>query len=660
MMPGYRADIDGLRAVAVLSIVLYHLGIEPFSGGFVGVDIFFVISGFLITSIILRKLAAGEFSLAGFYERRVRRILPALIVVLVATLVAGRWLLAPQPFAELAGSAAATTVFSSNVFFFLGSGYFAGASEYKPLLHTWSLAVEEQYYILFPFLLMWIASKAKQRFLPWLLAMAGLSLAGSIVVTRIDEAAAFFLIPFRAWELLIGSLLAVKVLPAIEGQRLQNSLAAVGFAMIATSVFAFSSETPFPGIAAALPTLGTALVIHAGKNGSPQVNRLLGIRPLVFFGLISYSLYLWHWPIIVFAKTVLINEPGDMELSAIAAVTLLLSTLSWRFVEKPFRRRDRLQSRGRLFAAFGGVSLVLLCVSLGARLIDSFSPPSQPDTLVAQAIDDPGWKYWKACEERAEESNDDPDLCRFGADNAGGRVLFWGDSHALALASATHLSARRHDAGGWLAVRSACPPLRHIERPGRQSCADFNEAVLRWLEANDDVDTVLLAARWALSANGARYKDEAGSPVSLVDLNGGGQADGASLVALGLHRTVKALRDRGKRVVLVTQVPEIGYDVPRANYSAKLTGRNVSEMIAPSRSDYEERSGTTTSVILSLAEELGAGVIDPSSLLCDHQRCNVVMDGTPLYRDDNHLSLRGCVLLSPLFDSLFASPTAEN
>ena len=652
MTPKYRADIDGLRAVAVLSIVLFHLDIEPFTGGFVGVDIFFVISGFLITSIIVRELAAGEFSMARFYERRVRRILPALMVVLAVTMLCGLWILGPEQFRELAGSAAATTVFSSNIFFFLGSGYFDGPSEFKPLLHTWSLAVEEQYYIFFPLLLLLIARRFSSRFAPWLLAISGLSFAACVLMTPSSEAAAFFLLPFRAWELLIGSLLALQLVAPPSDARARNLLSAAGLGMIFYSVFAYSSETPFPGVAAAVPTLGTAMIIQSGSGGASLVNRALGIRPMVFFGLISYSLYLWHWPVVVYAKTLLINEPNDLELSVVFALILLLSVLSWRFVETPFRDRRRLGPRPKLFATFAAASLVLMVASLGVRAVEDF-PAGGRDALSANAIDDPGWKHWKRCEELGEENPQRPELCRFGDESVPPDVLFWGDSHALALASAANLSAKRQQASGWLAVRTGCPPLLAVERPGRTSCQAFNEAVLRFAGEHAEIDTVILAARWAISATGSRYKNETGRSVTLVDLESPGSAGNVPILATGLERTLRGLLALDKTIVLVGQVPEVGYDVPTANYSARLTGRNVNETIAPTRSEYEERTADVNRILAGLADAYPVSLIDPANRLCNADFCAVVEDGTPLYRDDNHLSLRGCVHLSPLFDQVF-------
>jgi peptidoglycan/LPS O-acetylase OafA/YrhL len=656
MTPKYRPDIDGLRAVAVLSILFFHMGVERFSGGYVGVDIFFVISGYLITSIIVRELSAGEFSIARFYERRVRRILPALTVVVVVTLLTGLVLLNPAQLEELGRSAVATSVFSSNIFFFLGSGYFDGSSELKPLLHTWSLAVEEQYYILFPFLLMFIAKRYSGKFGVWLISLGVISLLACIAWTRIDAPVAFYLIPFRAWELLIGSVLALKLLPSPAGTRVRNALALLGMSMMLTSVFVYTPDTLFPGAAAVLPTIGTAFVIHAGSGGKTFVNRALSVKPMVFVGLISYSLYLWHWPVVAFARQYLINEWTDLESVVILIVILLLSTLSWRFVETPFRNRRLFGPRERLFTIFAAVSVVLISASLSMVFMKGY--PNRDTTAPMSDIiaADPGWQHWKNCEEAGEKDTPVPELCAIGAEQMPPSFIFWGDSHALAMASAVNLSAHRQNAAGLLAVRTACPPLLSIDRPGETSCHEFNQAILDYVSARPDIETVILAARWALSTSGVRYKNESGKSVALADLaaDSPAVAGNAALFELGLRRTIKALREQGKNIVLVRQVPEVGHDVPSASYAARLTGRDVNTMIAPSTAEYRERNRDANYVFDVLNTESTLTIVDPSRLLCDEQACGVVLDTTPLYRDDNHLSLRGCVLISRLFDELLA------
>ena len=657
MTPDYRADIDGLRGIAVLSIVLFHVGIDGLGGGYVGVDIFFVISGFLITSIIVRELKDNRFTLARFYERRVRRILPALMVVLIATIIAGLVMLTPSQLEELAESTIATSLFSSNFFFFAGTGYFDGPAESKPLLHTWSLAVEEQFYILFPLLLMYLHRRHADRYAATIAALVGASFVACVLMTGVDESAAFYLIPFRAWELGIGSLLALGFVPAVAGALSRALVATAGLVAILVSVFVFTPSTPFPGAAAALPTLGTAAVIHAGSSGQTFVSRALSIRPLVFIGLISYSLYLWHWPVVVYAKQFLINEPTDFERHVILFAVLLLAAASWHFVESPFRDRRRFQPQPRLFGMAGAASAVVIAGAAILALADGLPARSVASGMNDIVAADPGWQHWKNCEELGEENNEAPELCGIGGDGEP-TFLLWGDSHALALASGINLSAIDANAAGLTALRTGCQPLLGIERPGRQTCAAFNDAVVRRLEAEPGIRTVILAARWTMAADGRRYGNEPGRDVTLADVIAPGDAavTNAELFERGLERTLDTLQQLGKTVVLIGQIPEIGYDVPSTNYSARLTGRDVSEMIAPDIDAFEARAGEVRRVLDAQSRRRSLRYVDPARRLCNAERCAVVVDGVPLYRDDNHLSLRGNVYLQSLLAPIFAAP----
>ncbi len=576
--------------------------------------------------------------------------------------MAGLVLLSPAQLEDLGRSAGATSVFSSNIFFFLGSGYFDGSSELKPLLHTWSLAVEEQYYILFPFLLIFIAKRHSSKFGVWLVSLGLISLLACIFWTRIDAAATFYLIPFRAWELLIGSVLALQMIPQVTGRGARNLLSFTGISMMLTSVFAYAPETSFPGAAAMLPTIGTALVIHAGAGGDTFINRMLSVRPMVFIGLISYSLYLWHWPIVVFAKQILINEWTDLEASVILAVIILLSALSWRFVETPFRNRRLFGPRERLFAIFIAVSVVVVSASLSMVFMNGFPARDTAAPMSDIMAADPGWQYWKDCEEAGEKETAIPELCSIGREDVPPTFLFWGDSHALSMASAVNLSARRQDAGGLLAIRTACPPLLSIDRAGESSCHEFNQSILEYVSGRPEIETVILAARWAFSTNGTRYKKESGRSVILIDVDSAtsaksGNGGNAALFELGLRRTIEALEEQEKNIVLVTQVPEVGHDVPSASYVARLTGRDVNAMIAPTVEEYRERTASVSHVFDELRSERPVTIVDPFQLLCRDQNCRVVIDATPLYRDDNHLSLRGCVLVSTLFDDVIAIPS---
>ena len=344
----YRKEIDGLRAVAVLPVIFFHAGLELFSGGYVGVDVFFVISGYLITTIILSDMEAGQFSIANFYERRARRILPALFfVVLLCLPFAWRWMM-PDDLREFSESIVAVSFFYSNVFFWLQSGYFDTAAEVKPLLHTWSLAVEEQYYLLFPLfiLLMWRFGKRTIFFSLTLIGAASLGLAQWNSIE--SPAATFFLLPTRLWELLIGSLTAFYLLYGTRGrfdprttpEYLRQLAGACGLLLILYSIVAFDEHTPFPGFLALAPTLGTALII-VFANSNTFVGRFLGNRVFVGIGLISYSAYLWHQPLFAFGRLNTLGEPQSELMIGLGVLALALAYLTWRYVEQPFRNKQR-------------------------------------------------------------------------------------------------------------------------------------------------------------------------------------------------------------------------------------------------------------------------------------------------------------------------------
>jgi peptidoglycan/LPS O-acetylase OafA/YrhL len=359
----YRREIDGLRAVAVVPVVFFHAGFDAFSGGFVGVDVFFVISGYLITSILVEELDHDRFSIVGFYERRARRILPALVFVMLCCLPFAWWWMPPDTFLQFGHSLGAVSLFVSNVLFWQEIGYFAAAAEQKPLLHTWSLAVEEQYYLIYPLLLA-VIWRWKRN---WLVGLLLVGAFGSLVLAemgaRYRPDAAFYLIPFRAWELLVGSLIAIRHSRVVLEQRGSEWGASIGVVALVLAIVVYNPQTPFPGLYALLPVFGTALVIHCATPAT-TVGRMLGLPFFVGIGLISYSVYLWHQPLYAFARIRSLGAPGDALLVSLAALSILLGWFSWRYVEKPFRGRTGFSRRAIFsmsgFAIIGAVGLSLL------------------------------------------------------------------------------------------------------------------------------------------------------------------------------------------------------------------------------------------------------------------------------------------------------------
>ncbi len=362
----YRKEIDGLRSIAVIPVILFHGGFEWLSGGYIGVDVFFVISGFLISSIILSELAAGTFTIASFYERRARRILPALFFIILMTLPFAWFWLLPYELIDFGKSIIAANLFSSNILFWLESDYFAATSEAIPLLHTWTLAVEEQFYIIFPLFMMLFWNLGKRR-LAMIIALIGLlSLGLSEWGWREFPEANFYLLPSRAWEFMIGALVALYLQNKSQSRNPVNHWASfLGLGLIVVPLFVFDKGTPFPSFYTLAPTVGTALILLY-TTPNTLVYRLLSLRFMVGIGLISYSAYLWHQPIFVFARLISLQEPSLWLMGLLSVVTLGLSYLSWRFVEAPFRNKQRF-SRKSIFV--GSVVFSLAFIATGAALI---------------------------------------------------------------------------------------------------------------------------------------------------------------------------------------------------------------------------------------------------------------------------------------------------
>jgi peptidoglycan/LPS O-acetylase OafA/YrhL len=647
---GYRPDIDGLRTLAVLAVVLFHYRVPGFGGGFVGVDVFFVISGFLITGLIHREMQQGRFSLRHFYERRVRRIFPALFAMLIAATFAAAIIFFPNSFFRFGKSLLATAFFASNFEFWREAGYFDVAADQKPLLHLWSIAVEEQFYVIFPALLLLIGARSKTRLLIGIGTIFAASLAFSIWSARHAPAAGYYLLPSRMWELMLGALLAIGAVSTPKAPIVRESFAALGVVLVSFGIFRYSPHTPFPGIAALVPCLGTALVILAGEGAA--LNRMLSLKPVVFVGLISYSLYLWHWPVYVFAHAALFRAPTPFESAVLVAASFALAALSWRYIETPFRNRNWRWPQPILFrraalamAASAACALVIL---RSEGLPQRF--PADIRAILAEADDHE--KRMGECFGLTARDVRDGRLCRIGGKVQAASFLLWGDSHADALIPAVQSVANREGRSGLFAGTDSCPPLLGVKRADTAKCEAFNNAVAE-IATSKAIREVILEARWAKNAEGSSFGEEPEGRVRIFDdiSQGGTEAESRKVFFRGLERTVRALTRAGKKVVLVASVPEVGYPVPPVLARARMADPNA--RLSTSAALYRERQKFVLWGFGEMHKRYGAQVVYPDRVLCKAGSCRVALNGRPLYRDAHHLSVLGANQLTPLLAAAF-------
>lgn len=651
----YRPEIDGLRALAVMAVVLFHCGLGV-PGGYVGVDIFFVISGYLITSLILKDLQEDKFSMVHFWERRARRILPASIVMVLVTAVAGWFLLLPSDFVSFGKSATSQTVFTANFFFWRTTNYFAGPADEQPLLHTWSLAVEEQFYMVVPvfLLLLWRFRGTRSRTALFMILGGGfvVSLAFSVVLLPRMPAVTFYLLPTRSWELLCGSLAALMPATAfLQRKLLREALVMLGLAGMVLPCFLYTKDTSFPGLAALPPCLGAVLFIlgctPSSQSTLPRAAALFVKKPVVFVGLISYSLYLWHWPIVAFSHYWAFGELPLWHRWAILAAGFVLSIASWKWVETPFRRRRLGVTRPRMFAHAGlGLAAVAM---MGLMLISEKGFPSRfSDRVRAFAQVRPG-KHNRLCNPLTLEEAIAGRIPRLGtSESAPIGLLVWGDSHACSILPAALTAA---DANGVavLGVWHSCtPPV--IDYISQTSSAHFSlgsdspawcAAILEQIKKKK-IPRVLLAARWSgyfEAEEQLRVSGEA-FPVSL----------GSALV-----KTVRALREVGAEVWLLREVPNHGAPVPRALVKAEILGTNI----LPATCN-RTRLDSINALFDLLRDELtqvGANILDVSNFMIDEETNYFRMEknGDALYYDSHHLSQAGARLVADSFHPIFSN-----
>jgi len=654
----YRREIDGLRAVAVVPVILFHGGVAGFGGGFVGVDVFFVISGYLITSLIAAQAAAGRFSLVEFYERRARRILPALFLVVLACVTVAWLLMLPGELRNFSQSVAAVAVFASNVLFWRESGYFQPNSEVKPLLHTWSLAVEEQYYVVFP-ILMLVLWRFRRPWLIGVLALvAALSLGWAEWGSRHMAAVAFYSLPTRGWELLLGALVALLGLPATTrrlGRPAREIMAAAGLLLISAAIFAFDESTRFPGLHALVPTIGAGLIIAAAAPDT-IVGRVLSSRIFVGVGLISYSLYLWHQPLFAFAKLYALRNPGPAVLVSLIIATFGLAYLTWRYVEQPFRDRSRL-SRGSIFALAGVFSAILIGLGAAGHIANGFEGRFSPEVLkMLEHKQDLSRPREIACLRALETSRRLDQACALGAQGGEPDVILVGDSHARSFVLAMDRVLAEKGLAGRSYAYTDCPYLpaaRSRNRSPEQLVCDELSAQL-YAGQGARPKTYVFVSRWTLRLEQERFDNREGGVEpgerEHFDTPDSAGLDYARGLGLQYQQSIQRLLDGGNTVVLVYPVPEMGWRVPEyLGKTLRYHGRLKPETGSTDYGVFRARNARTHAALDAIGSHPRLVRIRPEQLLCDTYvagRCAAHAGGVPLYLDDDHLSALGSKLVA--------------
>lgn len=615
--PDYRPDIDGLRAIAVLAVVVFHARSTWMPGGFAGVDVFFVISGYLITGIVHREIQAGRFSLIGFYERRVRRIFPALLVTLLATILAGALILMPEDLQDLGRDTLGTLFFVSNVRSWLTTDYFGDVAGIQPLLHMWSLAVEEQFYLFLPLLMLGMTKFAPRQLKPVITALLLLSFGLSCAWVWIDANANYYLLHTRAWELLVGSVLALGMVPAVHNARANQVISLFGLAAVAGTLVMLHGGSPFPAWNALPICMGTAALIHTGESGRTWPSKLLSWWPFTRVGLISYSIYLVHLPIIAFTRYYIVRDPKWSLAIGLASISVLLGWLTWRFVEQPFRSRHWF-NRESIFRMAAATSALVMVVCIGTLVLNglpsrpilvrfptTFRVPSTQVLRIANYVDyrktsDYSLQFRRGQCFATETDGYDYAFCLRLSPTKKNLVVL-GDSHA-----AMYWRAISEQLPNWNVLQanaSGCHPV--VDQPGRAKCRNLINLVLSRLVDTGRVDAVILAGRW--TPNDPKY----------------------------LRKTYARFKQAGVPVVVIGPTTEYHFPAPLIIARSELGGGNSQKHVITGPWKIER-------TMQSDAAQAGVNYVSALAIECPNRNCRTLTpDGGPMQFDYGHLTLSG-------------------
>jgi peptidoglycan/LPS O-acetylase OafA/YrhL len=649
----YRRDIDGLRAVAVLAIVVCHVFPGWLPGGFVGVDVFFVISGFLITRIIAGQRDEGRFSWGGFYLRRARRIVPAYVVVALATAGLAAWIEMPRQLTQTGAALAASGLFVANILFAQTAGYFSPGAQENPLLHLWSLGIEEQFYLVWPLLIAVLSLKWLKPTRPWLAAiLLVVSLVGAqLLVSGGQSVWAFFGPPLRAWEFLAGAVVALGAARPPAGRGAANAAAVLGLLLIAGSLALLNDTAPFPGLLALPACLGAALVLWSGQTQDVAGAAILRAAPMVAVGRISYSLYLWHWPLLVLAADVAQRPLSLPQRAGLLALTVILSVATWFLVEQPCRKGSPERPWRHLALT---LSPLLLVVGAGALLFFTHGLPQRlsPAAKAAAALEEGDVNpLRKTCFEH--RGGIPVKGCRIGVapDATDYDVLVWGDSHADAITPGVASWAK---ARGWSvreATQGGCPPVIgvRVRLPNgfELKCPQAAKQAMAEIAANPKLKLVVLSARWPMYRDAAPFYDVNSPRTVMISAAAPGSRPALSKVLIETVDAIAASHP-GVAILIMGPTPELTFTPPECVAQARHLGlKEEGCFSAPSELTLARLRPAEAEIRRVLAQRPVVRAIFPGDSLCHGATCVSALNGKLIYFDDDHLSASGAEKLVP-------------
>jgi peptidoglycan/LPS O-acetylase OafA/YrhL len=654
----YRPEVDGLRAVAIVPVLLFHAGLSAFTGGFFGVDVFFVISGYLITAQLASSEKSGFALLGNFYHRRIRRLFPAIAIVSLVTAVIAYLIMTPSQLRPLFSSFTSTQVFLQNIYLWQNSGYWDQSLETSPLMHTWSLAVEEQFYLIFPLLFVAKSMRnAKSVLIGVAITIFVLSFFGALTRFGTSSTGAFFLLPYRAWELMAGAIVALYQLKGKQFFKTKPNVSRLisnfGMAMIIIAIILGDKSTRHPGLLTLLPVVGTALLITFGREPS-LTSRLLSNKLLVAIGKLSYGLYLWHFPILALWRVDKGTELNGIETTAAMVLTFACSYLMWKFAETPFRDRVRTSNKYvAIVATTGFVALISIGV-VGQNTVFGKKSNSELALLEAQAKIPTELDNWIEIDFESPISGGSMGVNE--RTSPMGDVVLLGDSHAGALKDSLSAELERLNLSGVAFIRAGCPPVSNVimDPPEKFNCTDFNQIIDIVLK-DTFVTDVILFSRWTFYVEGTRYTNykgyrEDGYEIKFTAPNKKFTSDEERISYLGdqIKLTVDRLESTGKRVHLIHPLPELGWDP--ISYAKRFIDQGISwhQKLDIPFSDHLERSRRAVEQ-LDRAASPTTFKLNPADIFCNRQItnwCVASLDNTLYYGDNDHLNENGNKILA--------------